>query len=169
MFGGHADQQLVAVQFQMNSGERLTGGVVLGLTGKLFDLMAKPQTFIEFRASDGTHMLVARASIERVIPVEIPRSDQLSRRLAQDQTLDPHAVLGIAAGAGADQISTAYRALARKYHPDNFAGQENLPREVIDYVGAMFQRITMAYNELKPAAATGKPASPGTPPWNAAA
>ncbi len=158
MFGNQPDQQLVPVHLHMASGERLSGGVVLGLTGKLFDLMTKPQPFIEFRASDGTMMLIAKASIERVIPLEIPRTDQLSRRLAQDHDFDPYTVLGIEAGAGAGEISSAYRALARKYHPDNFAGLD-VPREVIDYVNAIFRRITMAHNELKLTSATSKPAA----------
>jgi molecular chaperone DnaJ len=33
---------------------------------------------------------------------------------------DPYKVLGIAPGAGADEIKSAYRMLARKWHPDRF-------------------------------------------------
>jgi len=168
MFGSQADQQLIPVHLLLTSGERLKGGVVLGLTGKLFDLMAKPQGFIEFQASDGTHQLVAKAAIERVVPLEIPRCDQLSRRLAQDQSFDPRAVLGVGPGAIAADISAAYRALARQYHPDRYAGLD-APREVIDYVSAMFRRITMAYSELKDERA-GNHHGPATPaPFEASA
>jgi hypothetical protein len=148
VFGTQADQQLIPVHLLLTSGECLKGGIVLGLTSKLFDLMARPQAFIEFRASDGTQQLVAKACIERVVPLEIPRADQLSRRIALDQTFDPYATLGIAPDAAPGEVSAAYRALARKYHPDHYIGLD-APHEVIDYVSAMFRRITLAYNELK--------------------
>jgi len=160
MFGSQADQQLVPVHLLLTSGECLKGGVVLGLTGKLFDLLAKPLAFIEFQAADGTYQLVAKASVERVVPLEIPRTDQLSRRIAVDHTFDPHAVLGVAPDARPQEISAAYRALARKYHPDHYTGLD-APREVIDYVSAMFRRITLAYSELKqpPSGGRARPAS----------
>jgi hypothetical protein len=171
VFGSQADQQLIPVHLLLTSGECLKGGVVLGLTGKLFDLMAKPLAFIEFQGTDGTYQLVAKASIERVVPMEIPRTDQLSRRIAGDHTFDPHVILGVARDAGPEEISLAYRALARKYHPDHYAGL-NAPREVIDYVSAMFRRITLAYSELKrpvstiraqPASSEPCEAAPGPP------
>lgn len=157
MFSSQADQQLVPVHLFMTSGECLKGGVVVGLTGKLADLMAKPYPFLEFRASDGTQQFVNKASIARAVPLEVPRADQLSRRLAHDQAFDPHAVLGVGEDATARDISAAYHALARQYHPDRYAGLD-APREVIDYVSAMFSRITLAYSELKSSAHPIEPA-----------
>lgn len=37
---------------------------------------------------------------------------------------DPYKILGVPRDASDDDIKSAYRALARKYHPDNFAGNE---------------------------------------------
>ena len=34
---------------------------------------------------------------------------------------DPYEVLGIPRNADAAQVKSAYRALAKKYHPDNYA------------------------------------------------
>lgn len=35
---------------------------------------------------------------------------------------DPYEVLGLQRGASLDQVKTAYRTLAKKYHPDNYSG-----------------------------------------------
>ena len=36
--------------------------------------------------------------------------------------MDPHAVLGVAPGASADEITSSYRALAKRWHPDRAPG-----------------------------------------------
>jgi hypothetical protein len=54
--------------------------------------------------------------------------------------------LGVAKGAGAEEISAAYRKLARTHHPDKVA---NLEPEVREYSEQRMKEINAAYAELK--------------------
>ena len=56
---------------------------------------------------------------------------------------DPYEVLGVQRGASDDDIKRAYRALAKKYHPDNFtdAGQRARAEEKMKEINAAYERI----------------------------
>ena len=56
---------------------------------------------------------------------------------------DPYEVLGVARGASDDEIKKAYRALAKKYHPDNFTdeGQRARAEEKMKEINAAYERI----------------------------
>lgn len=58
------------------------------------------------------------------------------------------ATLGLSNGAKAAEIKSAYRALARKYHPDKLASQ-NLPETEMARAEAMMVKINQAYEYLK--------------------
>ena len=45
-----------------------------------------------------------------------------NRRPKSKKMNDPYKILGVSQNATDDEIKKAYRNLARKYHPDNFAG-----------------------------------------------
>lgn len=56
---------------------------------------------------------------------------------------DPYSVLGVSRGATDEEIKTAYRALARKYHPDNYA---NNP--LADLANEKMKEINEAYDQI---------------------
>ena len=56
---------------------------------------------------------------------------------------DPYEVLGISPSATDDEVKSAYRALARKYHPDNYA---NNP--LSDLAEEKMQEINDAYDAI---------------------
>lgn len=56
---------------------------------------------------------------------------------------DPYKVLGVSPTASDDEIKTAYRNLARKYHPDKYAGSDlaELAEEKMKEVNAAYEQI----------------------------
>jgi len=66
---------------------------------------------------------------------------------------DPHRTLGIPPGATLNEIRSAYRRLAKQYHPDA-AGERALPR---------FLAIQAAYEQLVDGEGRLRPAVPATP------
>lgn len=56
---------------------------------------------------------------------------------------DPYEVLGVRRGASDEEIKNAYRELARKYHPDNYADNP-----LSDLAGEKMQEINDAYDTI---------------------
>ena len=149
MFGSEKDdRKAVAITINFNNGESVQGYVFAGVTGKLADAFNKPDPFVEFSTSSDQVRLIAKSSIASVTPAKVIKTDQLTKRMRESGIPNPYTVLGVQPGAGQVEIQNAYHSLARRYHPDHFSGRE-IPPEVLQYVSAMFQRITSAYNELK--------------------
>ncbi len=149
LFNSQDDEKTgVDVCLKLTSGEDIRGKVSGGMTGKIADALNKPDPFINLLRPDGTSVLIAKAVVAQIETVEKPRTDQLKRKMSKESSEDPYVVLGIGRTASLPDIQSAYHALARKYHPDHFSGRE-IPSEVLQYVSGMFQRITIAYNELK--------------------
>ena len=58
---------------------------------------------------------------------------------------DPYSILGVSSTASDDEIKEAYRALARKYHPDNYGDDNPLK----DLANEKMQEINSAYDEIQ--------------------
>ena len=58
---------------------------------------------------------------------------------------DPYMILGISSNATDEEVKSAYRSLARKYHPDNYGDDNPLK----DLANEKMQEINAAYDEIQ--------------------
>lgn len=68
---------------------------------------------------------------------------------------DPYAVLGVARGASKDEVTQAYRKLAKKYHPDLNPGDEEAAKRMAE--------VNAAYDSIMNGTPYGPRASAGSP------
>ncbi len=70
---------------------------------------------------------------------------------------DPYSILGIGKNATNDEVKAAYRELARKYHPDNYADNP-----LADLADEKMKEINEAYDTIMNERASGKSKSSGS-------
>ena len=63
---------------------------------------------------------------------------------------DPYTILGVSRDATDEEIKKAYRALARKYHPDNYAGSD-----LADVAEEKMKEVNEAYDLITKMRASG--------------
>jgi curved DNA-binding protein CbpA len=74
---------------------------------------------------------------------------------------DPYRTLGVASGASLNEIKSAYRRLAKKYHPDT-AGERALPRFLA--IQAAYEGLVDGEGRLRPDGTKPARAAPGRAP-----
>jgi hypothetical protein len=143
----------VPVEAALTDGTTARGRVVAAAGKSLADVLNSTAGFIEFEPYGGERSFLAKTQLASVKPVNVPRAPSLGVRLDDRGGFDPCAILGIAAGAGREEVRQAYLRLAKTYHPDRYASAE-LPEEVRDYLAAMARRINAAHAALEKPRAT---------------
>ena len=143
-----ASQSGVAVEIVVDDGTRQTGRLLIPAGRTLIDALNGTGSFIEFEPYGGERGFIAKTALRHVRLVATPKPESLPARARMQDDLEPHAVLGVPAGAPFEDVKAAWHRLARDYHPDRYAGVD-LPREVRDYIGQMARRINTAYAALE--------------------
>jgi len=112
--------------------------------------------------ADGTVSAEERRILELIVtPLRIRSSlfsEQRSRRMRTSRpspsAADPYSVLGCSASATNEEVRRAYRAQAKKHHPDLLRAQ-GLPEEMVARANERMARINAAWDEIKRARGIG--------------
>ena len=162
-----APSRAIAVQIILNDGESLKGRLLSRNGSNLVELMNGERAFVEFETYDGNMIILGKASVQQVLPLEVPSARELEQAQRQIERFDPFAILGISRDADSETVREAYRDMVKLYHPDRYAGME-LPREVLNYMASVSKRINAAFATVSQlvqerehrAAQAKKPAAP---------
>jgi hypothetical protein len=138
----------VAAEVTLADGRALRGRLLLPAGLSLPQLLNGPASFIEFEPAGGARIYIAKSSVCSLAPLNVPPAPSLRVGNPEGADFNPHAILGIRAGATREQAHEAYIALAKIYHPDRYVTVD-LPAEVRDYLAAMARRINAAYEALE--------------------
>ncbi len=106
--------------------------------------------FIEIETEDGRQAFLLKTEIARIDPhnsVE-PRATDRGNDWSRFDANDARIVLGVAADATEQELHTAWRDLAKAYHPDRLAAL-GLPDEILRHADRVLARINAAYQRLK--------------------
>ncbi len=138
----------VSVSITLSNGQTLRGTLFVPKTKSLMEELNRGEPFLEFESYDGAKMFIARTNIGAVKEFNIPKVDQLEKKVGMLDQFDAHDVLGVKSDADKLAVRRAYLNLAKTYHPDRFA-RLDLPKEVFEYLSAVATRVNLAYSELR--------------------
>ena len=138
----------VPVELQLIDGSECKGKLMVAAGQAPLDAINGAGGFVEFAPYAGESRLLAKSTIASIRLVGVPRAPDLRPRGGAGSDFDPHAILGVAADAGWEEVRTAYLNLTRTYHPDRYSSA-SLPAEVATYLETMARRINAAYAALE--------------------
>jgi hypothetical protein len=145
--GDGKEKVSLAVEIFFDDGRTASGHIIAPAARGLSDVLNSGGAFVEFEPAAGERAFLAKSSIRSVRPRLPVRTDQLERKLKSVEASDPYRILGVDRSAGPAAVREAYLNLAKTYHPDRLQGL-SLPREMLEYGGAMAKRINAAYAAL---------------------
>jgi hypothetical protein len=136
----------VPVEITLTDGTQVKGKLMVAAGKTLGDVLNGTGAFIEFEPYGGDKRYMAKAQIDQLRPVGVPRGQNINHR-SRDE-FDPHQILGLAPDSDWEAVRQAYLQLSKTYHPDRYASAM-LPAEVTEYLSVMARRINAAYAALE--------------------
>lgn len=141
------DMKTAAASIELDDGRRVAGKFRVPRSKTLADALNGPAQFMEFQPFDGEKELIAKSAIRSLRLISVPQGRSPEKLIADNDTFDPHQILGVAKGASRADVRAAFHQMSKTYHPDRYSNAE-LPTEVINYLDAMVRRINAAYEVL---------------------
>ena len=142
-----AEKTVHHVALTLRDGSEISGRVLISQNRGLMDELNASHTFIEVDTYPGERVIVAKGMIRQARTIDMPKSEQLAKRMRQLETSDPLTLLQLKPGADSNDIRASYHRLAKLYHPDRYLSLD-LPKEISDYVAAVSVRLNAAYAAL---------------------
>jgi hypothetical protein len=141
------EQSALPVEVTLRDGMVIKGKLLIAAGRTLSDVLNGSGTFIEFEPYGSEKRYLAKAQIDSLKPIGVPRGQCLRQRSRLDD-FDPHQILGVPPGSDWEAVRLAYHYLSKTYHPDRYATAA-LPEEVKEYLSVMARRINAAYAALE--------------------
>lgn len=139
------------VTLKTRLGETEVGAILVPSHHTLRQALNDEGPFIELETEDGRQAFILKTEIARVDPhntVEPRATDRGGADWSRFDANDARLVLGVAADATEQELHTAWRDLAKAYHPDRLAALA-LPDEILRHADRVLARINAAYQRLK--------------------
>ena len=146
----------VPVEITLTYGMLTKGKLYVPAGRTMGDVLNGSGAFIEFEPYGGEKRFLAKAQIDSLKPVGVPRGQCLRQRTRGLDEFDPHQILKVPPGASWEEVRQAYYQLSKTYHPDRYASAL-LPEEVAEYLSVMVRRVNAAYAALEPAEPVARP------------
>jgi len=141
----------LAVEMEIDSGQRMIGSVFVGQKRRLPDLLNDDRAFLPFESSDGIIKILRKSTIRSVTPL-----NQVTLPMT---TTDPYEILGVAPSIADDELRNIYHRKVQETHPDKLLSM-GLPLEFIQLANDKVARINDAYDRIKELRGSQKPAQP---------
>jgi hypothetical protein len=136
---------------KMRSGDSEAGAILTPNHRTLREALNDEAPFIEIETEEGRVAFVLKTEIARIEPdpAAEPRAAERGAEMpSRFDAKDARLVLGVGADATEQEIATAWRDLAKAYHPDRLAAL-GLPNEMLRHAGRVMARVNAAYQSLK--------------------
>jgi hypothetical protein len=140
----------IRVAWTTRLGESEAGVILVPAHHNLRQALNDEGPFVEVETDAGRQSFILKTEIIRIDPLD--RGEAKAKAGAEGPSRfdanDARVVLGVAGDASEEEIRSAWRNLAKAYHPDRLAGL-GLPNEMLRHAERVLSRVNVAYQRLK--------------------
>lgn len=145
MFRRSTDGIAVPASIRMNDGALLIGAINCGASGRLENLLAGANPFIEYISKDGQQRFIARHQIASIEPVNAIKQSNLAE-VANE--VDPFEVIGVSRRSSLENAMAAFQRLLKLYNPDRWTGPD-VPFEFTRYAAEKTRQLHTAFTAVR--------------------